>query len=192
MRPNPWLNQSVFIALPIVEKNWQNDEQLKIAFGIELAKGHSNPFVAACEVFEKETNKALFISTNWINDPIVIEAKNNFNKVTSSQEKILDRDELSLKLLTFSEEKINFNGNEVYAAKGADRLRALELYAKIQGLISDKTEINNNINNNNKFMEIRFVEPEKQENVKIIEHSPVSEVEEDILENSPIKLKLVG
>lgn len=187
---NPWLTQKVFIALPIVEKDWQNDQDLKAAFGIELAKDHANAFIAACVVFPKETQKALYASTQWLNDPIVIEAKENYNEAVKPEEKILDKDQLSLKLLAFSEDKIDYNGNLVYSAQAKDRLKALELYAKIRGFINDKAEINNTINNSNRFMEIKFVEPEKKENVKTIEHSPIQE--ENILENSPIELKLVG
>lgn len=183
---------SVFIPTPIVGflVIWKDDPELKKLFGIELAKNHKNNFEAAVAVFPNEANKALYASTNWVNDPIVIEARENYTEITTPQTVLLDKGQLAATLLEFSKEKITFNGNEVYAAEAKDRLKALELYAKIQGFINDKTEINNNINNSNKFMEIRFVEPEKKEPVKIIEHEETTE--ENILENSPIKLKLVG
>lgn len=189
------LEPSVFIVKPfnvtVVVKSWQDDNELKQAFGIELAKNHKNAFIAACEVFGKETQKALFASVNWINDPVVIEAKQNYIGVVASSQKILDKTELSLRLLLFSEEKIVYNGNEVYAAEAKDRLSALKLYAEVQGFINNKAEINNTINNAPQFMEIRFVEPDKKD-VKTIEHTSEETIEENILDTSPIKLKLVG
>ncbi len=183
---------SVFKAKPLnIIVVWQDNIELKQAFGIELAKNHKNAFEAACIVFGKETQKALFASVNWINDPVVIEAKQNYTGVVASSQKILDKTELSLRLLSFSEEKIVYNGNEVYAAEAKDRLAALKLFAEVQGYINNKAEINNTINNAPQFMEIKFVEPDKKHDVKTIEHTSEQETE-DILLNSPIELKLVG
>lgn len=188
----PWgFEPSIFIPAPIVGLLvfWKDDVELKKLFGIALAQNHKNNFEAAVSIFPNEANKALWASTNWVNDPIVIEAKQNYTEVTTPQTVLLDKAQLGATLLEFSREKINFNGNEVYAAEAKDRLKALELYAKIQGFINDKTDIINNVNSNNKFMEIRFVEPEKKE--KTIEHTETLK-ETNILDSSPIKLKLVG
>lgn len=186
------LPPTVFVPypLPAVIVSWQNNIELKEKFGIELAKGiHKNAFEAACSIFEKETNKALWASVHWLNDEIVLKAKKSYCEVISSPKKLLDKAELSAKLLSFSEDKIDFNGNLVYAAEAKDRLKALELYAKIQGYINDKTEINNNNLNNPQFVEIKFVEPERK-NVKVIDNSG-SQVEEEI-SLLPVGLKLVG
>jgi len=118
----------------------------------------------------------------------VIKAKEEYNAVTAPQEELLDKISLSRKLLSFAEETIIFNGEIRYAAEGKDRLAAYKLYADIQGFIA-KDSISTTINNSPKFMEIKFVEPDKKEVVKTIEHE--SKIEH-VLENSPIKLKLVG
>lgn len=172
---------------------YRNDIEKKKAYAIELAKNNKNKFEAALQVFPKDTAAALWVSVNWNeNDPIITEAKKEYKEASICGQKVLDKTELSLRLLTFSEETLIFNGETRYAAEAKDRLAALKLFAEIQGFINNKTtEINNNINNKNNFMEIKFVEPEKKENVKIIDHSPSIE-SENILENSPIKLKLVG
>lgn len=187
------LEPSVFVPTPILGflVIWKDDPELKKLFGIELAKNHKNSFEAACIVFPNEANKALWASTNWVNDPIVIEAKENYTGVTGPSTVLLDKAQLAATLLEFSREKINYNGNLVYAAEAKDRLSALKLYAEVQGFINNKTEINNNIHNNNNRMEIVFVEPEKKEPKKIIEHEETSE-ETNILDTSPVKLKLVG
>lgn len=190
MQPNWQTFICNFIVTPAQVTSWKDDAELKQQYGCALAQSFKNPFEAACSIFDKETQKALFVSVNWINDPEVLKAKEEYNAVTTAPDILLDKVGLSRKLLAFADEKINFNGNSVFAAEAKDRLAALKLYAEIQQFIG-KNEINNNNNfyqANNK-MEIVFVEPDKKEE-KIIEHKKI-EVE-DILENSPIKLKLVG
>jgi len=177
-----------FIVTPPQVTSWKDDEELKAQFGCALAQGFKNNFEAACSIFGKETNKALFASVNWLDDPTVIEAKANYNAVTTTKKDLLDKDSLCFKLQEFAEEKIFFNGNEVYSAEAKDRLAAYRLFADIRGFIA-KDSISTTINNSPKFMEIKFVEPDKKEVVKTIEHE--SKIE-DVLENSPIKLKLVG
>lgn len=179
-----------FIVAPPQATNWKDDAELKQAFGIALAQKFKNPFEAACSIFGKETQKALWASTQWLNDPIVAEAKKNYTDVVTEKVEIPTKEQLSIRLLTFAEEKVLVNGNELYAAEAKDRLAALKLLAELQGYINNKTEINNTINNRPNFMEIRFVEPSKDKEVKVIEHD--NSKEENILENSPIKLKLVG
>src|SRR4051812_40998398 len=151
----PWAIQD-FIPSPLTVE-WKNDAQLKQAFAKALNEG-KNAFEAACLVFGKETNKALWASTNWINDELVIEEK---QKYIEDEEKpvLLNKEQLSLKLLAFADDKVLYNGNEIYAAEAKDRLAALKLYSEIQGYINNKTEINTNFNTKNNFMEIRFVEP---------------------------------
>ena len=177
-----------FIVTPLQVTSWKDDEELKAQFGCALAQGFKNSFEAACSIFGKETNKALWASTKWLEDEIVIKAKEEYSSVVASKDILLDKTALSHKLLAFADERINFNGNSVYAAEAKDRLAALKLYADIQGFIA-KDSSSTIINNSPKFMEIKFVEPDKKEVVKTIEHE--SSIE-DVLENSPIKLKLVG
>lgn len=196
MQPqSPWAIRDFIVQPQVIvvgiNDDWKNNIELKRQFAIALAEGN-NPFESACIVFGKETNKALWASQNWINDPIVTETKQEYTEIATPKRVLLDKDALSLRLLTFSEEKLTYNGNEIYAAEAKDRLAALKLYAEICGFINNKTEINNNnFNTKNNFMEIKFVEPEKKEKeIKVIDHQKIQE--ENILETSPIKLKLVG
>lgn len=177
-----------FIVTPPQVTSWKDNEDLKQAFGVALAQNFKNSFEAACSIFGKETNKALWASTKWLDDPVVIKAKEEYCAITTVKEDLLDKVSLSRKLLSFAEETIIFNGEIRYAAEGKDRLAAYKLYADIQGFIT-KDSINTTINNQPRFMEIKFVEPDKKEVVKTIEHE--SKVD-DVLENSPVKLKLVG
>lgn len=190
MQPNWQTFIANFIVTPIQVTSWKDDCELKQAFGIALAQNFKNSFEAACSIFGKETQKALWASTKWLDDPEVIKAKEEYNAVTTAPDILLDKVGLSRKLLAFADEKVIFNGNSVFAAEAKDRLAALKLYAEIQQFIG-KNEINNNNNfyQANNRMEIVFVEPDKKEE-KIIEHKQ-TEVE-DVLEHSPIKLKLVG
>ncbi len=185
-----------FVPIPIVitvsDTDWKNNKDLKQRFAIALAEG-KNPFEAGCLVFGKETNKALWVSTNWINDPIVTETKEEVDEIKDVPTKLLDKSEFAAKLLDIAEEKIIYNGNEVFALDGKDRIAALKLYAEAMGFINNKTEINNFNNNDNRkqFMEIKFVEPDKKEKeIKTIDATPIEP--ENILEHSPVKLKLVG
>jgi hypothetical protein len=185
-----WITQAVFIAQPIVveaKSNWKDDADLKKCFAIALLT-EKTPFEAGCKVFGNETNKALFAAANWVNDPIVVEAKQNYTESSEKPQKLLDREELSARLLAFSEDKITFNGNLVYAAEAKDRLAALKLYADIQGFTKPPSvEINNNNKIENNFLKIKFVEPDKKEDTKII-----NDIEEEAEVLNLPNLKLVG
>lgn len=187
-----WPQISNFVALPLkVEQDWKNDDDLKKLFAIELAKQPEKPFDAALKIFDKEANKALWASVEWIKDPLVLNVKNNFIENLDDDVKLLNKEQLSLKLLFFAQETVLYNGNAIYSAEAKDRLAALKLYAEISGFMpKNNTEINNNFSPKN-FMEIRFVEPERKEK-KIINKTIDNIKPEDILESSPVKLKLVG
>lgn len=159
--------------------SWADDEARKKLFGIELAK-HDTPFQAACAMFE-DTSHALWASHNWLIDPIVIASKDLYNEAVNS--KLLDKDELAIKLLKFADEK-GPNGFPTIDAK--DRLAALKLYAEIQGYIG-KVEITpSNTYNDNRVMKILLVKPDNQ-NQKTIEHQ-TEETQSDIQPIGNIKL----
>lgn len=158
-----------------------NEDEVKRAFGIALAEG-KNPFDAALAATNNNTNLALYVSQRWLNDPIVVKARKN--TVHNSKE-LLDAEELAARLLEMAEERDR--NNLFYILEGKDRLAALKLYADIRGYTKkDAIPIGGNTFIQN-TMTIRLVEPEK----KAIESKPVEEVLEPI-NNSPIKLKLVG
>lgn len=164
---------------PIID----NEEEKKHLFGIELAK--YSPFEAACNIFKEDTNTAVWVSQNWLNDPIVVAAKDKYLEAADKSQELLDKSQLARKLLTMAEEKNA--SNTFYLLDGKDRLKALELYSKIMGYSTDKPDpsIQQFIHNS---MTIKLVSAEKEQKPKIINN------EEDTNTNfkSPIKLKLVG
>lgn len=162
-----------------------NVDEKKHLFGLELAK-HS-PFQAACNVFEKDTNTALWVSHNWVNDPIVVAAKDKYLEAADTSQVLLDKSQLARKFLTMAEEK-NAN-NSFYILDGKDRLKALELYAKLKGYLDTKPDPTLTQNFVHNSMTIKLVEPKsKEQKITQIDNNEV-EIQN---KNSPIKLKLVG
>ena len=169
-------NSTFEVAKP---SNWQDDEASKRLFGIEL-NHHKTPIEAACAVFKDDTSKALWASQHWLTDPVVLAAKGEHNQ--REQAKLLDRDELSHRLLIFAEEKDPTG--RFYISEGKDRLKAYELYAKVNGFI-DKPENPNGPSIINE-MKVIFVKP-ANENQKTIEHE-----EQQPVNSLPVNLKLVS
>lgn len=167
------------IPTPIIE----DMENKKSLFGVELGKGEQ-AFQAALNVCGQNTKEALFISQRWLNDPIVVASKDVYLKTVHNSNSLLDAEELAARLLEMAEERNA--SNTFYMLEGKDRLKALELYAKIRGY--DKSSIvptqQNFIHNQ---MTIKLVEPEKKEIIERVIQEP--EVVQSV---SPIKLKLVG
>jgi hypothetical protein len=166
------------------EPSIENADEKKHLFGLALAK--YPPFKAACEVFGEDTNTAVWVSQYWLTDPTVVAAKDKYLEVADNSKTLLDKDELARKLLVMADEK-NAN-NTFYLLDGKDRLKALELYAKVKGYTDSKVDptVTNFIHNQ---MTIKLVEPEKKEQkAKTIDHN-----EPIVNPNStPLKLKLVG
>lgn len=170
----PFGLSDVFVAdpLPVSNSAWSitipNEEEKKKLFGIELAKDHPNPFEAALLVFPDDTATSLWVSQNWLNDPVVIGSKDLYAATIGAKSKILDKDQLKVKLLSISEEKVHGR----YLATPQERLKALELYAKISGYIDQaKIELNNNTLIDNK-MQIVLVKPQQKEELKEIDVTP--------------------
>lgn len=160
-----------------------NAEEKKHLFGIELAK--CTPFEAACNIFGDDTNTAVWVSQNWLNDPIVVASKDKYLEAADTSQTLLDKSQLGRKLLTMAEEKNA--SNTFYLLDGKDRLKALELYSKIMGYSNDKPDpsINNFVHNQ---MTIKLVSAEKEPKAKTIDNEDTS----NLNIKSPIKLKLVG
>lgn len=186
----PFGMRDVFIAdpLPQYSGGWStspkmqidNEDEKKKLFGIELAKNHPNPFEAACAAFENNTTLALWAANNWLNDPIVIGSKDLYANTVGVQDKLLDKDQTAFKLLKIADEKLNGR----YLADAKDRLKALELYAKLRGYMSDVTIDNSKTLINNEI-KIVLVKPQHQEATKTIDVLPTSE------ENPLASVKLV-
>ena len=123
---------------------YQSDENLKKQYGIELAKAQ-NPFEAGCKLFGEEANKALWVSFNWVNDPIVIASRDIYLKTVELSQPLLDREQLAAKVLVLAEgEKILINGKMIATVEPKDRLAAYKLYSDIAGY-TGKVEIDNSV-----------------------------------------------
>lgn len=171
-------------AWKIQEPTIENAEEKKHLFGLALAK--FPPFKAACEVFGEDTNTAVWVSQYWLNDPIVVAAKDKYLEAAQISQTLLDKEQLARKFLIMAEEK-NAN-NTFYLLDGKDRLKALELYAQIMGYKDNKSEIPVNFIHNS--MTIKLVEPKKEQKTKVIDNH--NEEIPNHNSSTPLKLKLVG
>lgn len=169
------------------KEDWQNDQDNKKLLGIELAKGQK-PLDAGLKVFPEDANKALWVAHNWISDPVVIGAKDQYVEIVENKSSLLDKDRLSVKLLDFADEK-DATGR-FYINEAKDRLAALKLYAEVQGF-TGKVDINASTNNitNNKLELILVGSPKKAETTKVIDAEPIAEIKNRQL---PSNLKLVS
>ncbi len=172
-------------AWNIPEPTIDDADEKKRLFGISLAK--QSAFKSACEVFKDDTNTALWVSHNWVNDPIVVAAKDKYLEAADTSQALLDKEQFARMLLNMASEKNA--SNTVHILDGKDRLKALELYAKVTGLIDTKQDplLTQNFVHNS--MTIKLVEPQSKE-------KPVTTIDANEVEiqntNSPLKLKLVG
>lgn len=160
---------------------WQHDYEKKEAFGNLLKEG-LKPFEAAIKIFMNDNGAALWVSQHWPNDEVV---KAVVDKPQKSL-KILDKEQLAAKVLTFAEEKDN--SGRFYVNESAERLKALELYAKICGYINNPAAslIPATINDNRR-MEIVLVSPDKKE-----EQKQIKQIEETPIQTLDLPVKLVG
>jgi hypothetical protein len=173
------IERASFIPSPIFD----NEQELKTQFGIELGKANQQPFQAASAICGQDISKALWISRNWINDPIVLAAKDSYTDSLKCAQSLLDKEQTAAKLLKMAEE-MNAS-NTFYLLDGKDRLKALELYAKIQGFLDSKDSKGKTFNNNT--MIVKFVEAENDKPKPIIENEEI--INADI---TPLKVKLIG
>lgn len=167
-------------AKPIAAPAISNAAEKKKSFGVELGKG-VQPFQAACNICGQDTQQALWIAANWLNDPEVIANKDLYLKGVQSSASLLDKEQLAARLLAMAEER-NASGS-FYILDGKDRLSALKLYAEVQGFVGKDKELGNTNFIHNQIS-VKFVEPDKKEIV-------VKELIDAVAEDVP-KLKLVG
>ncbi len=186
---SPWQDGAIQQA---PKPAYQDDENLKKQFGIELAKA-ANSFDAANMLFPDDTSKSLWISYHWINDPVVIAARDVYLRTVEVSSPPLDKAQLAAKVLALAEEKI-LNprlGVLVAAIEAKDRIAALKLYSEILGF-TGKVEIDNSTKTfTHNELTIKLVKPEIKSPAVIAQ---VPNIKSEILnENpSPITLKLVG
>lgn len=184
LKPSPWVAMPTAEAPSPVEPAWRSDQGLKRQFGIELAK-NAKPFEAALAVFPKETNNAVWVSWNWLNDPLVVASRDSYAQNVELNENILDKDQLAARLLKFAEEKDP--SGRFYICEAKDRLAALKLYAEVQGFIG-KLSIDASTNDfTNNELKLTLVKAVQKETVEIIEDE--ADLEPTVL---PLNLKLVA
>lgn len=186
---SPWSSGAIQQA-PVPA--WQSDEALKKQFGIELAKAQ-NPFEAACKIAGEDTAKALWISSNWLADPVVIAAKDVYLKTVELSAPPLDREQLAAKVLALADEKVLSPklGCLVPTVEAKDRIAAFKLYSEILGY-TGKVEIDNSTKTfNHNEMTIKLVRPQEAKPV-VVNQAPNTKSEIVNESPSPITLKLVG
>ena len=137
---SPWATPpSPSVVIEKIEP-YQSDENLKKAFGVELAKS-TNAFEAACKVFKEETNKALWVSFHWLSDPLVVATRDVYLKTLELSAAPLDREQLAAKVLKLAEgEKRERAGVLLPTIEAKDRIAAFKLYSEILGY-TGKVEI---------------------------------------------------
>lgn len=186
---SPW---TVGSDAPVIPQSYQSDDKLKKLYGIELAKS-SNAFDAACKLFGEETSKALWVSANWVSDPLVIASRDTYLKSLDLSSAPLDREQLAAKVLKLADgEPIERNGVKVPTIEAKDRIAAFKLYSDILGY-TGKVEIDNSVNNNvinNNEITVKLVKADDKQTVKVIDNTPniKSEITNEVV---PINLKLV-
>lgn len=182
---NPW-SAPIKIA-PIPLPDYADDVDLKKLFGVELGKG-LKPFEAALKISDENQSKALWISSNWLNDPIVIGSKDAYTLTVKEVSKPLGKEQLLAKILEFSDER-DQQGRPLIDAK--ERLSALNLYAEIQGFKGKNADQSSgDVTNNtfNKITKVVLVSPNiVKQDVNVNAQSKMQNVE-----IPSIPLKLVG
>lgn len=161
----------------------ENADEKKRLFGEQLSKG-LQAFEAACVVCGERTSEALYISQNWLNDPIVLKAKQNVNNSVEQ----LDADQYAAMLLKLANEKNQ--SNTFYILEGKDRVKLLELYGQARGHLG-KNALTNLQQFNIRQINVKFVEPERKEE-KVIDLQPSDDNLENSNNKSNVKLKLVS
>ena len=170
----------IFAPAAITAPAWQHDFEKKEAFA-KLLKEGLKPFEAAIKIFMNDNGAALWVSQHWPNDDVVKSVVEKPEKIL----KILDKEQVAAKVLEFAEEKDN--SGRFYVNESQERLKALELYAKICGYINNGSIIAPSIVNDNRRMEIVLVSPDKKEETK-----KVKQIEETAIETLDLPVKLVN
>lgn len=160
--------------------SWHANDAKKIAFGTQLAKGHK-PLDAALIALGDDLQGSLWAVQSWLRDSLVLKTK----ETVENSVKLLDKDELSVKLLKLADEKINGQ----FAHELKDRLAALKLYGELQGMMpKNGIDLSKNTFVNNE-MKITFVEAEQEKTeIKTIEHKELRDLDNAL----NVNLKLVG
>lgn len=193
-----WITSPVFIveppgwgelpkpAKPVFEESDVN----KKLYGVELAKGLT-AYEAAKAVFPEGQGVCVWVAQNWIAEPVVIAAKDEYLQAIDAKSKNLDKEQFLAKVMDFYDATYEIGGTKRYVNEGKDRLAALKLYAEAKGFVNKNTiEIDNSKTTNN-FVGIKLVKAEpKEDKSKVIE---LPNTQSKISNSDAIpQLKLVG
>lgn len=193
-----WITSPVFIveppgwgelpkpAKPVFEESDVN----KKLYGVELAKGLT-AYEAAKAVFPEGQGVCVWVAQNWIAEPVVIAAKDEYLQAIDAKSKNLDKEQFLAKVMDFYDATYEIGGTKRYVNEGKDRLAALKLYAEAKGFVNKNTiEIDNSKTTNN-FVGIKLVKPEPKDVTP--EQNKVPNTQSKILNNEAIpQLKLVS
>jgi hypothetical protein len=146
---SPW--QAPAKPVEPLRPDFADDEALKTAFGIALGQGLDS-FNAGASLFKTgEVAKALWVSVNWIKDPIVIGSRDSYLRTLKKQEKPLDKEELLAEVLSSARDAI----------EDKDRVAFFKLYSEIAGFTGPKVNVDASTNfNTNNFATIKLVKGE--------------------------------
>ena len=188
---SPW--SQIVDEVPAKSRPYEHDETLKKQFGIELAKA-KNPFEAACVLAGTDTSMALWISQNWLTDPIVIANRDIYVQTVERSQPPLDKKQLAAKVLALAEEKtLNRQGVPVPSVEPKDRIAAFKLYSEIMGYTGkieiDQSNKTTTITNNE--IQIKLIRP--KEELTDVTPKQVQNAKSNINdEDMPVTLKLVN
>ena len=188
---SPW--SQVVDEVSAKSRPYEHDETLKKQFGIELAKA-KNPFEAACVLAGTDTSMALWISQNWLTDPIVIANRDIYVQTVERSQPPLDKKQLAAKVLALAEEKtLNRQGVPVPSVEPKDRIAAFKLYSEIMGYTGkieiDQSNKTTTITNNE--IQIKLIRP--KEELTDVTPKQVQNAKSNINdEDMPVTLKLVN
>ena len=169
-------------------------EANKKLYGIELAKGLT-PYEASKVIFPDGQGVCVWVAQNWIVDPVVIAAKDEYLHAIGVKSKNLDKDQYLAKIMEFYDATYEIGNVKRFVNEGKDRLAALKLYGEAKGFVNKNViEIDNSTTNNtNNFVGIKLVKAEPK---TAIDATPIDDPnnKSEILNNetSLPQLKLVS
>lgn len=196
-----WVTSPVFIVAPPAAPSWGEPQKAvkpifeesvanKKLYGIELAKGLT-AYEAAKAVFPEGQGVCVWVAQNWISEPIVIAAKDEYLQAIDTKSKILDKDQFLAKVMEFCDATYEIGGVRRFVNEGKDRLAALKLYAEAKGFVNKNAiEIDNSKTTNNTYVGIKLVKAEPKENSVVID-APNTQSKISNSDTIP-QLKLVG
>ena len=193
-----WINNPVFVVQPgwgdpqsTAKPIFADTEANKKLYGIELAKGLT-PYEASKVIFPDGQGVCVWVAQNWISDPIVIAAKDQYLQAIEVKSKNIDKEQYLAKVMEFYDATYEIGGVRRFVNEGKDRLAALKLYGEAKGYVNKNViEIDNSTTNNtNNFVGIKLVKPEPKQAGDTNNPNNKSEILNN--ETSLPQLKLVG